>query len=79
MSCRKPANMLELLTALFSQVWPFLSTYKNRAQVRACFLLVALQPAGWAVPKLGLAPQGGRGGNVGKGPGGQPREINALL
>ena len=52
-------NLLEFLTALFSQFWPFLSTYKNRVQVRACFLLVALQPEGWAAPELGLAPQGG--------------------
>lgn len=52
-------NLLELLTALFSQFWPFLSTYRNRVQVRACFFLLALHPAQWAAPELGLAQQGG--------------------
>lgn len=35
--CGKQAGFAALLTALSSQFWPFLSTYKNSVQVWACF------------------------------------------
>lgn len=67
-------NLLELLTALFSQFWPFLRTYKNSVQVWACFSPFSTAGS----PRAGTGPTRW-GGNAGKGPDGQSRGMNASV